>query len=327
MRRTAVAHGLAVNPPPGRLALLVLMLLLCTSVRGECGEALPLSPVDVSPRVEPLSFPDIRWTSLAPGFEVGLCALPESLRILSGAVFVILRIAPESHDFSLSMSSEAGAALSFAGWSLRSGLRAGINASMYLPDNSTSTGYMRSGVLLNNSRIGSNLGAFFVAGKQRGTGARAGIIERDSPDWRNRLERYSIVVQNYRLLDNEGTLLWPRSGSVNSIAAISTDAAGRIVFILCQEPLTVERFANRLKELPLSLSTVMYVEGGAQAGLFVRIDEDENMPSAFAGASPYAVAGGVIHVWKGRKSLLNTRGNPDAPIPNVIGVKRDEKKK
>lgn len=275
------------------------------------------------PAVAPL--PELRWSTLEPGLELGLALLQESREKATGAIFVVVRVDPSLHQFALGMASETGQAYSLAGWSQFSGLRAGINASMYLPDNVTSTGYMRNGKTLNNSKMGNKLGAFFVAGQRNGSGSPTDILERETPDWLARLEDYSIVVQNYRLMDSKGKVLWASGGPLHSIAVVAKDEKGRINFILSQEPLTAERFAYYLKAFPLALSTVMYVEGGAQAGIFLQVDNRADLPSSFAGATVYPTPGGAIHVWKGRQSLINARGNPDAPVPNILGIKTSGK--
>lgn len=276
---------------------------------------------DPSPSTAP--FPEMRWTALSPGLELGLSSLPESREKGTSAVFVVLRIDPALHHFALGMASETGQARSLVDWSRKHGLRAGINASMYLPDNVTSTGYMRSGEARNNDKMGNKLGAFFVAERRSGGGPAADIIEREAPNWSESLEEHAIVIQNYRLMDSRGKVLWPAGGPMHSIAVVAKDDRGRIAFVLSQEPLTAERFAACLKTLPLSLSTVMYVEGGAQAGIFLRVDNaaEKSLPPSFAGASSHPSPEGTTHVWKGRQSLLNTRGNPDAPVPNVIGIR------
>lgn len=272
---------------------------------------LPPGDRDMGAGADPL-----RWYVVEKGLELGLGKLPEGRSPGNRTVFVMLRIDPDRHAFCLSMATESGQALSLVEWSRRAGLRAGINASMYLPDMVTSTGYMRSGGSVNNSNMGGRLGAFFVAGPRQDRLPGADIIEKDAPGWRERLDAYGVVAQNYRLISN-GRLLWPPDGPLRSIAVVAKDEQGRILFILCQEPLTVGRFASALSAFDLGLGPVMYVEGGAQAGLFVRTDADG---PPLPGATAHAVAGGMVHVWKGRQSLLNTRGNPDAPLPNVIGV-------
>lgn len=269
------------------------------------------------------ALPELRWLVLEQGLELALTELPESREKKTAAAFVILRVDPAHHAFSLSMASEVGEANSFADWSRKAGLSAGVNASMYLEDNKTSTGYMRNGEIINNSNIGSRLGAFFVAGRRKGVGPSADIIEKSSPDWRKRLDDYAIVVQNYRLMDSSGKVLWAPGGPMHSIAVVARDQKGRIAFILSQEPLTAERFAHYLKSFPLGLSTVMYVEGGAQAGLAIHLDSTkaEELAGLLVGASANAAPDHVVYIWKGRQSLLRTRGNPDALVPNIIGVK------
>lgn len=320
---------------PGR-ALVPLLLLLFAAFSclhpgmASAGDIIPpalvASPEEES--LQPLSTPapfvplELSWTLLRPGLEFGAAPLAESERSRSRTWFVVLRIDPAVHGFSLSMASEAGRSFSLADWCRKDNLLAGINAAMYLPDNRTSTGYMRSGAALNNSNLGGNLGAFFVAGPRKKGLASADILERSSPGWPGVLDDYDIVVQNYRFINSEGRLLWREGGPLHSIAVVAKDRSGRILFVLCQEPLSGERFAAYLRNLPLDLSTVMYVEGGAQAGMFVRVDaEDGQKAASMPGATIHAVPGGVAHVWKGRQSLLNTKGNPDAALPNLIGVK------
>ena len=269
--------------------------------------------------------PELSWRSLEPGLELGLAVLPESRARQNNAVFVVLRVSPTEQAFALCMASQTGAALSLAGWSEQQRLRAGINAGMYLPDQLTNTGYMRNGKSVNNDKLGGRLGAFFVAGPRNKKLPLADVMDRESPDWQARLDQYDIVAQNFRLVNSRGELLWPDSTEAHSIAAIARDGAGRILFILSQEPLTVQAFARYLAHLPLDAGTVMYVEGGRQAGLFVRLDTPPNTPRdavlALPGATAHPVSGGTVMVWRGKQSLLKLPGSPDAALPNIIGVK------
>lgn len=269
------------------------------------------------------------WRQVLPGLEIAVTELEESKAAGRGALFIALRIDPDEHDFTLSMASHDGKAMPLAQWSERDNLRAGINAGMYLPDMLTSTGYMRRGREINNPRLGTRLGAFFVAGPRRKGLPGADIIERAAPDWRARLDEYATVVQNYRFMDAEGNALWRSGGVMHSMAVVGVDAKGRLLFVLNQEPLTPGRFAWYLRRLRLDLRSVMYVEGGTQAGLFLRLENDaksrggeKDKDYALPGAETVAVPGGVVHVWKGRQSLLNTRGNVNAPLPNIIGIRR-----
>jgi hypothetical protein len=314
---------------------------------------------------------------LEPGLELAQTAVhggPDG----RDALFTMLRIDPRLHIFTLCMASEEGRALSLPDWSTQRGLRAGINASMYLPDGITSIGYMRNGESVNNENAGPRLGAFFAAGPHRRgrnapgdltggatpgkTGKRgrsrsapgdvtrnatgpcperpggvcgrngapsaafppACILERDAPGMPGILEEYTVVAQNFRFMDKEGNALWPEGGRAAGMAVVAEDKAGRILFVLCRDALTVERFAAALKDFSLALRTVMYVEGGTQAGLFLRIDNAGQPGGAvgFAGASSFPAPDGVVHVWKGRSSLLNADGDPQGTLPNVLAIQR-----
>ena len=258
-----------------------------------------------------------------PGLELGIAFLPESREQANAASFVVLRIEPARHEFTLAMASATGQSFSLPGWGEKERLRAGINAGMYLPDKLTNTGYMRNGASINNDKQGGRLGAFFVAGRRNSKLPRVDILDRDHPGWQKRIEDYDIVAQNYRLQNSTGDLLWPEGNSRHSIAVIAKDGSGRILFILSQQPLTVQDFVRHLKELSLDCKTVMYVEGGRQAGLFIRLDAKEGDTPAqnLPGATAHPVPGGVIQVWKGQQSLLKLPGSPDALLPNVIGIK------
>lgn len=305
------------------LAGILLFLLFPGSGLSLAAERAPVAP---SLQAGQRAAPAFVWRMLEPGLELGLAAFKENREPQRAAMFVVLRIDPALHEFSLCMASQSGEALSLAGWSERKRLRAGINAGMYLPDNLTSIGYMRSGGFVNNEKQGGRLGAFFVAGPKDGRLAPADIMDRDRPGWQKDLKRYDIVVQNYRLMNSRGELLWPEGETAHSIAAIAKDNDGRILFILSQKPLTVQGFARYLKSVSPDSNTVMYVEGGRQAGLFVRLDtqtgkDGSDIAAPLPGAVAQAVPGGVVHIWKGQQRLLNLPSAPEALLPNIIGIK------
>lgn len=243
------------------------------------------------------------WTPVDTGLDYGVFTPvdePDSpIRI------AIVRIDPTYYDFSLhTVSEEGGPALSLDEWASRHELAVLINASMYLPDVRSSTGYMRNGDHLNNPRIGTKLGSFFVAGPDSTSLPRADLLDRTVDPWETIISHYRVVVQNYRLVSNGRRILWAPGGPLYSIAAIGQDAAGSILFIHCREPITAYDFANILLGLPINIHDVAYVEGGPQAGLMLRT------PATY-------------QAWAGRHRVdFWSSGNPKAPLPNVIGVRR-----
>lgn len=231
--------------------------------------------------------------------------LPLPLPEGPGPMLAVVRLPPENFDFVLcAVGRGKHPPLTLRQWAQREGLAAAINASMYLPDGVTSTGYLREGDYANNRRLARRFGAFFVAGPDDAALPAATIIDKDEPDWQDRLARYRLVVQNYRLISRDGRILWKPGGPRTAIAAVGVDAGGRILFLHCREPLDAHSFAEGLLRLPLDLRSTMYVEGGGQAGLVLR-------------------AGGIERDYAGRSAAeFLSAGSIRAALPNVLGARR-----
>ena len=273
----------------------------------------PTPPESVEPQLYPFTPDAPLWRVLEPGLELGrfLAGPSSSEREIE---IVILRIDPARFTFSLRSGSDpavpllpdGAAARPLHAWASEGGFVAAINAGMYLPDGLTNTGYLRVGPHLNNHRLVGRFGAFFVTGKfaDEPDLPDAALLDRTVSDWENLLPRYSMVVQNYRLISANRKNLWQPGGPEHSVAAVGTDGSGHILFIHCREPLTGVRLGNLLLTIPMDIRTVMYVEGGSQAGLFI------DTPA-------------LSQTWMGRHPAdFWTNGNTGAPLPNVIGVRR-----
>lgn len=285
------------------------------------------------------------WQTLDSGLEIAF--FPGRNTAGRNLEIVILRIDPTAVLFSLHAASKEGEALSLPNWADRYHLVAAINASMYLPDGLTSTGYLRIGEHFNNSHLASVFGAFFVCEPLQNESAladkvsekahqknlettfmsnqknptttttttiatnttkdqqipEAALLDRTKDDWKNLLPKYKNVVQNYRLISADRRLLWRRGGVSHAISAVGRDGKGHLLFIHCREPISGVTFGKLLLDLPLDIRLVMYTEGGTQAGLLVRSKS-------------------LNQIWMGRHPAdLWTAGNPQAPLPNVIGVR------
>ena len=240
------------------------------------------------------------WRELEQGLFFGEFQLNDGDARLS-----VLRIDPAYFEFTLcARSQDGGPSRPLNEWGEQYNLSAAINASMYLPDGSTSTGYMRQGDHTNNGRIVQRFGAFFVAGPDEPGLPLAVIIDRDNPLWRQQMERYSLVIQNYRMINADRRILWSPGGPHYSISAVAQDGEGQILFMHCRQPVEAYAFAQQVLHLPLNVRTVMYVEGGGQAGLLVR---SAALTRELIGLSP---------------SGLLVTGDLRAMLPNVLGARR-----
>jgi hypothetical protein len=180
-----------------------------------------------------------------------------------------------------------------------------------LPDNLKNTGFMRNAAHVNNGRIVSNFGAFFMAGTHKEGLPQAVILEKSATDTKlkEKIADYDIVIQNYRLINSAGNILWPESQETHSISALSADENGNILFIFCKIPLSAADFSRVLLVLPLGIRLTMYLEGGVQAGL-VSI---QNF-TALRLKKSYRVWQGVNSAITGLSAFENM------PLPNVLGV-------
>ncbi len=240
------------------------------------------------------------WRALEPGLLFGEFQLNEG-----DARLTVLRIDPAAFDFTLcARSQDGGPSRPLNQWGEQYDLVAAINASMYLPDGSTSTGYMRQGAHVNNGRVVQRFGAFFVAGPDEPTLPKAAILDRDGPVWRQQMDHYSLVIQNYRMINADRRILWSPGGPHYSISAVAQDGEGQILFMHCRQPVEAYSFAQQVLHLPLNVRTVMYVEGGGQAGLLVR---SAALTRELVGLSP---------------SGLLVTGDLRAVLPNVLGARR-----
>ncbi|MFT4301977.1 MAG: phosphodiester glycosidase family protein [Desulfovibrio sp.] len=256
------------------------------------------TPVSSSAGVDEQGKPD--WRQLEAGLDFGQFRLNDSEALLTA-----LRIDPAHFNFILCARSQDGGPLrSLNQWAEQYNLSAAINASMYLPDGVTSTGYMKQNDHFNNKRVVQRFGAFFVAGPTSPELPGAAIVDRDDPQWEQHIGQYSLVIQNYRMTSADRRILWSPGGPHYSISAVAQDGDGRILFLHCRQPVEAYAFAQQLLHLPLNIRTVMYVEGGGQAGLLVR---SAHWRHELAGLSA--------------ADLLVT-GDMRALLPNVLGAVR-----
>ena len=256
------------------------------------------APAPSSAGIDDQGKPD--WRQLEPGLDFGQFRLNDNEALLTA-----LRIDPAYFNFILCARSQDGGPLrSLNQWAEQYDLSAAINASMYLPDGSTSTGYMKQDDHFNNRRVVQRFGAFFVAGPTQPSLPGAAIVDRDDPQWEQRIAQYRLVIQNYRMTSADRRILWSPGGPHYSISAVAQDGDGRILFLHCRQAVEAYAFAQQLLHLPLNVRTVMYVEGGGQAGLLVR---SAHWQHELVGISP---AGFLV------------TGDMRALLPNVLGAVR-----
>ena len=248
------------------------------------------------------------WRPLAPGLELREFLIPDQEGDLAGLQghMAVLRIDPERYDLALGSALNSGEMYSMQEWARRMGFAAVINAGMFRSDDRLrSTGYMRDARVTVNAFIHPNYGAFLAFQPRDPSLPRVRWVDRKTDqDWQDVLDTYDGIVQNYRLISRDRENLWEPGDRRHSAAAIAMDREGRLLFVHCRPRVSMHEFAQALIELPLDLIGAMYVEGGADAAMFVD-------------------AGGYVGRFVGeyQSDFFQGSNRNFWPAPNVLGIR------
>lgn len=262
---------------------------------------------------EGVSFVRIAQTILVDREEENNQKLPVTVN------FDVLKFEAGRFDFSVygavTDNTESKPLLS---WLKDFGLKAVINASMYLPDNKTSIGYLKKGNIYNNRHIGKKLGAFFVSEPYEEFRGKipdcaifymqdAQLDEFFSPSEKERsikklLEKYRVAVQNFRIYDPENSGIRWKGQRRHTIAAVAQDKENNILLMYASKELTVQEFRTILQKNPLlRIKRAMYAEGGTEASMAYGTDP--------------------VFLWQHQDNImLFLKGV--VRLPNVIGIKK-----
>jgi len=254
------------------------------------------------------------WQKLAPGLEVGRYSLPKGYTVgatlrakLETSLLTVVRVDPARFELKLLSATETGGqSYTVKEWCQRHQLIAAINASMYGQDLLKSTGYMKNFDHFNNPKINARFGAFIAFHPLEAGLPPLQILDKLQPEWRPTLDKYATVIQNFRLITPYQARTWEPSEKAHSVAAFGIDRQGRALLIHCAAPFSIHDFAKVLRQLPLQAPSVVYLEGGYEASLYLRYDRTE-LRERGVHEGVFWDLGGVDDFW---------------PVPNVIGFSR-----
>ena len=251
------------------------------------------------------------WKNLEPGLKIGFFAAPKK-SILGDSLIRILRADPRFFALKLlnSSSSKTKKRFSIKKWVNQNSLVAGINASMYQKNNISSVSLMKTGKHMNSTWVSKDktILAFDPIDKKK---PPVKIIDRECEDFSSLRKQYASLIQSIRMVSCKGKNVWSPQKKMWSTAAVGIDYQGRVFFIHVRSPYSTHDLINMLLQLPINLKQAMYVEGGADAQLYINTGKEEH---EFIGS--YSSGS--------REHDENTLSRP---IPNVLGLVRIKKKK
>ena len=207
--------------------------------------------------------PPPSWQSLSPGLELGRFGDPP---------VTVVRVDPSRYEFRLLSAKTLGlkGAPTAPGWVEGHGVAGVINASMFRADHLTSVGYMRDGKGTNNPSWNKD-NAVFVSQPLKPGLPPVRILDRTCEDAAGLARQYRVAAQNIRMIDCRRRNAWAQQPRKWSTACVGTDEQGRVLLIHARAPYTTHDLIDVLLALPLGLERLMYVEGGPEASLHVKV--------------------------------------------------------
>jgi hypothetical protein len=207
--------------------------------------------------------PTGRWQEVATGLEVGRFGDPP---------VVVVRVDPSRYAFRVLSAKTLGlkTAPTAPEWVDRHGMVGAINASMFQADHLTSVGYMRDAKGVNN-RSWNKDNAVFVSQPLRAGLPAVRILDRSCENAAAVAKEYAVAVQNIRMIDCARRNVWAPQPRKWSTACVGADGKGRVLLIHTRAPWMTHDLVAALLKLPLDLKRLMYVEGGPEASLYVKV--------------------------------------------------------
>ena len=264
----------------------------------------------ISPKAKSAdSTPHSTWKNLEKGLDIGIFQAPKK-SALGDSLIRILRA--NTKYFSLKLlnasSKDQGKRQSVKKWANRNGLVAAINASMYQKDMMSSVSYMKTQHHTNSNWLSKDKTILAIDPIDKNL-PPVRIIDRDCEDFNKLRKFYNTLVQSIRMVSCNRENMWAPHKKMWSTAAIGLDNQNRVLFIHVRSPYTSHNLINMLLELPIELKQAMYVEGGADAQLYINTGKDryEFIGSYSSGS---------------REHDENTFAHS---VPNVLGLMRLQK--
>jgi len=185
-----------------------------------------------------------------------------------------------------------------------------INAGRFGEDWRSYLGYLRVAEgQVHQPRVRRDCKSLFVFDPLLPSLPKAGVLDLDAVDFSEVREQYGAIVQNLRIVRNLGVLVWPPSLRRWSEAASGVDGSGRVLFIFCRSPYTVNELGRCLLALPLDLVALQHLEGGGEATLPIRTPK---LRTTLVGSYESGANVGVGRPYMDLRESFR--------LPNVIGV-------
>jgi hypothetical protein len=189
----------------------------------------------------------------------------------AGSCLTLARIDPTRFRLVIHTAARDGGERPAPRWADDFKLAAVVNASMFLAGGQ-SIGMLASADNVNNDRDNAKLGGFLFFDPVAKRDPPVHMTGRTCPgfDLAALRKRYRGVVQNYRMLECDGSPIAWADDKIYSAVALAVDKQGRVVVVHSRAPHKMSDFTRMVAAPGLGLVQALYLEGGPEASLVVR---------------------------------------------------------
>jgi uncharacterized protein YigE (DUF2233 family) len=246
------------------------------------------------------------WTALEAGLHLNTFNSSQTSYVGDSRI-TVLRVDPELFEIEIYCKSYfKDKDRTLKEWAEEFNLLATINAGMYAKDYLTSVGYLKSRNHINNSLISKKYNCIFACSPLDKNVPQAQIIDLRCQNFLLLQNKYTSFSQSIRMIDCQQKNVWQQQSQKWSIAALGMAKSGDILLMHCRSPYSVHDFINIILTLPLYIYNAMYLEGGAEAGMYFSVGETEMELMGIHEA----------------ELVMGERKLDPPPLPNIIGIKR-----
>jgi hypothetical protein len=247
------------------------------------------------------------WQQLANGIDYCETNAPFKSRV-NDSRLTVLRIDPSKVTFEMHCATETDKTpRTVAEWADSFDLNIVFNAGMYdLAHKLISRGYLKNHDHVNQGTIHPTFNSMLAFHPLDTTKNGFDIIDLQCQSWQQVKAGYHSYAQGLRMLDCDGKpMSWTKRKQSCSMLVAAKDGQGRLILVFTRSPYLHNEMIRFLQQFPMKLTHAIYLEGGPETSLFVRIG-DTKIEKVGSYVSQTYENDLNDHFWK---------------LPNVIGIK------
>jgi hypothetical protein len=226
----------------------------------------------------PCPYAAITWKTL----DVGLMAAEIKgpfVSNFSDSKVTVLKIDPAFYSFEFQLSTQFDSIQRTAcEWCELTGMTGAINAGMYsLKDHVSGTGYLANYGHINNPVLKDNFNALALFNPCDPTLKPFRIIDTMGESWQHTMNQYHCCLQSLRMIDEAtNAVYWHKKPMIRcSMTVLAIDRSGQVLMLFVRSPYTANEFIDFMLQSGLGIKSAMYLEGGPEATLYVKVGEVE----------------------------------------------------